>query len=149
MGEIRNLQFGAPKRKQFTVDGDETRVIEIDTGDTGILGRWSSVKKWFESVQERLEAMPKIEENSEESADQFSAEFNEMSNEVRQQLNILFDSDVCTPIVGNGSMLRTVNGEPLFMLTLETLLPLYEEDIKVEMQKSQKKIDKHTAKYKK
>ena len=143
MGEMKSLQFGAPKRKRFAVDGDETRYIEIDTGDTGILARWSGVKKWFESAQERLAAMPKIEENTEESVDKFSEEFNALSEEVRQQLNTLFDSDVCTPIVGNGSMLRTVNGEPLFLITLETLLPLYEADIKVEM----KKVEKHTAKY--
>ena len=147
MAEIKNLKIGAPKRKQFMVDGDATKVIELDTGDTGIVARWSSVKKWFEEVKNKLEAMQPDEENTQESVDKFGEEFAALSAEVRDHLNELFDSDVCTPIVGNGSMLRTVNGEPLFMITLEALIPLYEADIKVEMEKSQKKIEKHTGKY--
>ena len=147
MAEIKSLKIGAPKRKQFMIDGDESKVIELDTGDTGILARWNSMQKWFEDVQKRMDEFQKISSEDDVDLEKVSTEFAVLSDEVRDHMNELFDSDVCTPIVGNGSMLRTVNGEPLFLVTLEALVPLYEADIKTEMQKTSKRIAKHTSKY--
>lgn len=76
-----------------------------------------------------------------------SKRFAEIDAGAREKLNFLFDSDVCTPIAGNGALIRLVNGEPLFMLILDILTPLYEADIKVEYEKSRRRIEKHTAKY--
>jgi len=145
MGDIKSLKFGAPKRKRFSVDGDESRVIEIDTGDTGIVTRWAEIEPWFKELQNRLEIF------TAEAVESDSAVLGEMATldkDLREKLNILFDSDVCTPIVGEkGSLIRSVDGVPIFYTIIETLIPLYEQDIKVEAAKAQKRVEKHTAKY--
>lgn len=50
MSDIKNLSFGLPKRKKFTIDGDENRVVELDTSDTGIMARWNVVQEYFTSA---------------------------------------------------------------------------------------------------
>lgn len=146
MGEIKNLNFGMPKRKKFSIDGDENRVIELDTGDTGIMGRWSAVQEWIEQAAQELETLADAGK-SEEQAASASKRFAEINAGAREKLNFLFDTDVCTPIAGNGALIRMVEGEPLFMRIIDTILPLYEADIKVEYEKSKRRIEKHTAKY--
>ena len=146
MEKIKNLSFGLPKRKKFSIDGDESRVVELDTGDTGIVGRWNSVQEWLMNAASELEALSEANPEGEEAMNG-SRRFAEIDAGAREKLNYLFDSDVCTPIAGNGALIRLVNGEPLFVLIMDTLLPLYEADIKVEYDKSKKRIEKHTAKY--
>lgn len=145
----RSLSFGI-KRKRFSIDGDESRYIELDTADTGIVTRWNELEPWFNGVADRLKAMdiPTDGEPTEEIIDNVTGELATLDNELRENLNILFDYDVCTPIAGSrGSLIRTVDGEPLFYTILTVLVPLYEADIKVEAEKSKKRISKHTSKY--
>lgn len=146
MADMKTLSFGLPKRKKFSIDGDETRVIELDTGDTGILARWNGVQEWLMSAAQELEELSKLTPD-EEQAVNVSRRFAEIDAGAKERLNFLFDSDVCTPIAGNGALIRFVNGDPLFMLILDTLVPLFEADIKIEYEKSKKRIEKHTAKY--
>lgn len=146
MSDMKNLNFGLPKRKRFTIDGDESRIVELDTGDTGIVARWNGVQEYLVQAAQELEELSGLEPN-EEQALIASKRFQEIDTGAREKLNYLFDSDVCTPIAGNGALIRLVNGEPLFMLIVETLAPLYEADIKLEYEKSRKRIEKHTVKY--
>lgn len=146
MADMKTLNFGLPKRKKFSIDGDETRVVELDTGDTGIIARWSAVQEWIGSAAEELERLSGMNQD-ETQAMETSKRFAEINEGAREKLNYLFDADVCTPIAGNGALIRLVNGDPLFMLIVDTLLPLYEADIKIEYEKSRKRIEKHTAKY--
>lgn len=151
MANMKNLSFGLPKKKRFTVDGDPERVIEIDTGDTGILSRWNGLFKWFEEMDERISKFGEginPDEITAEQMDGISGDFAGIDDEMREKLNYLFAADVCTPVVGeHGSLIRMVDGEPLFMVIIETLVPLYEADIKVESEKSRKRMEKHTKKY--
>lgn len=147
MSDIKSLNFGLPKRKRFSIDGDESRVVELDTSDTGILARWNGVQEWLSNAANELEELSKAAPEDDVNAIEISKRFAEIDTGARQKINYLFDSDVCTPIAGNGALIRLVNGDPLFMLIVETLVPLYEADIKVEYEKSKKRIAKHTAKY--
>ena len=73
--------------------------------------------------------------------------FYELDKEIKEKLNYLFDADVCTPVVGNGAIIRAVDGQPLFTVIISNLLPLYEKEIENENKKAQARIAKHTAKY--
>jgi len=147
MGDMRSLNFGIPKRKKYAIDGDESRYIELDTTDTGIIGRWHEAEAYLTQAAEDIKA---IGDDMESGVDNgFSERFAAIDKGVREHINRLFDSDVCTPIVGNGSVIRIVNGsdQPIFMAILDSLIGLYETDIKAEFAKSQKRVAKHTSKY--
>ena len=151
MSGVKNLSFGLPKKKQFTVDGDPERIISIDTGDTGILSRWGGLSKWFEEMDAKISTFGEganPENMDAEQIENLSEQFSDIDEEMREKLNYLFAAVVCTPIVGeHGSLIRVVDGSPLFMVIIETLVPLYEADIRVESEKSKKRMEKHTKKY--
>lgn len=147
MAGINTLKIGAPKLKRFAVDGDESRVIEIDPGDTGIVARWAAVESWFRETEQTLDGI-NVEDGNEAQAREFAALYARIDEEAREKVNYLFASDVCTPVAGpTGSMMRTVDGQPLFMVVLDALLPLYEAEVRKEQEKTDARIKKHTAKY--
>lgn len=147
---MSNLNFGIAKRKTFTIDGDENRIISLDTSDTGIMGRLSAMQEFLNDSDRFVEEFEKANESATDDWNRsliLSKMFAERDAEMRKQLNNLFDSDVCTPIVGNGSVMRIVDGVPLYNTILERLLPLYEAEIAKQLTAQQKRISKHTAKY--
>lgn len=140
------ISFGLKARKVFSVDGDESRSFALDLTDTGILGRWHEMEDWFASADEKArDILSKADD--ENGIHDMSKAFYELDSEIKQKLNYLFDADVCTPVVGNGAIIRAVEGQPLFTIIISNLLPLYEKEIENENKKAQARIAKHTAKY--
>lgn len=144
---MNSLKIGIPKRKEFAIDGDESRVISIDTSDIAIISRWREFETWALAATEGIEVP--TEDQSEDTAAlrTFTDVFTGLDGEMRSHLNALFDADVCTPIAGNGSVMRPMNGVALWELILNAIIPLYEKDISKEIEKSRARMDKHLAKY--
>ena len=141
-----SISFGLKARKVFSVDGDESRSFALDLTATGILGRWHEMEDWFQGADEKArDILNKAED--ENGIHDMSKGFYELDKEIKEKLNYLFDADVCTPVVGNGAIIRAVDGQPLFTVIISNLLPLYEKEIESENKKAQARIAKHTAKY--
>lgn len=147
MAEV--LSFGRAHVRSFAVDGDENHVIRIDTTDTGILARWAQVESELAATLEEIDKLGDAEgETEQEKAISMSRRFDEIEQRARAQIDTLFNTDVSGPVCAKyGSLLRTVDGEPLLLKVLETLLGFYGEDIKKDIEKTRKHIEKHTKKY--
>ena len=39
MAELQNIDLSVFRKKQFTIDGDENRILELDTSDLNIIKR--------------------------------------------------------------------------------------------------------------
>ena len=72
-----------------------------------------------------------------------------IDNGMREQINYIFDSDVCSVCADNGSMYDLINGEFRYEVIITALSKLYEDNIAKESKKVQARIKKHTAKYSK
>lgn len=151
---MNTLKLGLPKKKEYAIDGDETRVIALDTSDVGIIARWHTFQAWANAANARVNELVKVDaletdEAKDEAVNAFTAEFAALDAEMREHINLLFDADVCTAIVGNGSVLRPVNGVALWEQIVDAIVPLYEKDILKEVEKSRARMEKHTKKYSK
>ena len=144
---MANINFGFDKKKSFTIDGDENRVIYLDTADVGIVNRLNDSMSTIHELEKKQERLSDMSKDDGTLVD-FTTLFAEVERDMRGVIDSIFDSPVSDTILGNSSVFSPVNGRYKFEAIIETLLDLYEADIKKETGKINKAhIAKHTAKY--
>lgn len=150
--DIRNISLS--NKKTFSIDGDLTRTIQLDTSDMNILVRMEEVYPEIERLA--VEAADKIvstkktdKEDGEESVEISSlvTVLKEIDNKMREKLNYIFASDVADACEPKGNMYDVVGGEFRFEHIIGVLSRLYANDITSEFKKMQTRVKKHTEKY--
>lgn len=150
---VGNIDLSALKKKRFTIDGDENRIIELDTSDIMITSRLAEAYPKIEDLLKRVQNIPTVEDNTDDintmvnGLSQFGKNLKEIDTEMRQLIDYIFDapvSEVCAP---TGSMYDPKQGSFRAEIIIDVLMQLYENDIKAETKKIKSRIDKHTSKY--
>lgn len=130
--------------KEYSINGDESRVIRINTTDFAIFDRIKKAMKQIDKIAKEYENVtPK---NDDEANDLFVS----ADKKVREQINYIFDSDVSTVAFGNTNCFSIVfsNKQPLFYNFLNAIIPTIRSDIEKVMSKSNKNVAKYTSQLK-
>lgn len=146
MGTIRNIDIDIREKERFTINGDENKVIELNTADMSIISRYSVAIPKLNALADRMDNLA-VEGDSDEDIEAFGKEFEDINNGVREVINEIFDYDICSVCAKDGSMFDLSNGEYRFIVIIDTLFSLYDKTITEESKKLQKRIKSHTAKY--
>ena len=139
---IVDIDLSVTKKKQFRIDKDDNRIIELNTSDLSILSRLQDSYPKLDALGVKATTISDPD-NSEETV----AILKEVDEEMRSLMDFIFDSkisDVCAP---EGTMFDMFNGDFRFEHILNTLITLYEDNIDKEYKLMTKKIKKHTSKY--
>lgn len=135
---MKSLNFNT-NFKTFCINGDETRVISVDTTDIGILNRAEQAKGKLEKLlSESTEAIKNKTE-----AEQFEL-LSVYDTKMRKIINDIFNSDVSTQAFGNSNCLSFCGGQPLCVNFLNALISEIESDMKNEGIKARNNISKYT-----
>lgn len=143
---FQNIDLALRTKERFTINGNEDKFIELNTGDVGISTRFADAIPKINEWVEKVENLAFTDENDEIS-DTFSAGFKEADLAIRELVNNIFDYDVCSVCVSDGSMFDLTDGNFAFEIIIETLFGLYEKTINDEAKRLQKRIKSHTDKY--
>jgi hypothetical protein len=161
--DIRDISLSS--KKGYRIDGDNNRILYLDTSDMNILVRMEEVypdiqKLAMEAVDKMAKARSKsISDDADEETDEEITEENqsslnditeilkEIDSKMRVKLNYIFASDVADICEPTGNMYDPVAGEFRFEHIIEVLSGLYANNITSEFKKMQEKVKKHTAKY--
>ena len=132
---VVDISLQAIRKKRFRIDGDDDRILYLDTSDFSILERYEKV-------------LPKIGNCMKDSSDDVSTEtMHNIDAELRELLDYIFDSNVSEVCAPSGYMFDLFNGEFRFEHIMQALLPLYEQNIEREYRKLRRNISKYTDKY--
>lgn len=153
----KSITFDVKTREQFLVDGDESKVIELDINDVNLVNRLTDAipkmqeldKRWTALNQEvSIDPDNAVEENLEE-VNKFSSNFKAIESEIRDILDEVFDSaGMSDTILGTTSAFSPVNGKFKYEQIIDVLVRLYEKNIQKEAEKfNRAKVKKKTAKY--
>lgn len=149
MGIVNNnvidIDLSITRKKRFRIDGDDNRIIELNTSDMTILNRLDEADKQLRELADK--ATFGMSENGEDDNADVVKELLATDKQMRDIIDYLFDapvSDVCAP---DGSMYDPFNGKYRFEHIMETLFTLYEKNITEEIKKMRKNVQKHTGKY--
>ena len=124
--------------KEFSINGDEKRVIRFNPKDFGILTRMEDTLSDFGEIEKKLK---------ESNDDNLTAVLKEAEKSVHEKIDEIFNADVHDIIFNNQSPISLVGGEFLFMRVIKAIIPIVEKEVKKEMQASEKRMSKYTEKY--
>ena len=142
--KIIDVDLSVTRNKRFRIDGDDDRIIELNTSDMTILNRINDADKKLRELADY--ATFDVEDTAENQEEAITKLIN-TDKQMREIIDYLFNSkvaDICAP---NGSMYDPFNGKYRFEHILETLFALYEKNINDEYKKMKKNVEKHTNKY--
>jgi len=139
----------AVEKKKIRIDGDDNRIIELDTSDLTILER-------LQQVYPRLNELGikgfDIDDSSEdsitpESVAKISDALSAIDKEMRGIIDFIFDAKIADICVPTGALYNMHNGEFQFERVLDALFGLYADDIQKEFGKMSDRMKAHTSKY--
>ena len=149
------LDLSLSKRKRFRIDGDDSRVLELNTSDLNLITRLRTAYPQLKEIsQNAFKDLPDVVIEDEdynfmedEATSKLSDALQGADAKMRSLLDYNFDSNVSELCAPHGSMFDPINGKLRFEHIIDTLTPLYETDISTEMNKVTANVSKHTAKY--
>jgi hypothetical protein len=146
-----NIDLSALRKKRFTLDNDESRVLELDTADLSIIQRLSEAYPKLEDLEKEVSQLTTGVEATEESVKDditiMASRLRDVDSKMRNVIDYIFDSNVSEMCAPTGSMYDPIGGQLRYEHLISILIGLYEENLAVEMKRVQKRVKSHTAKY--
>lgn len=152
--QIVDINLSEIQKKKFRIDGDDNKILALNTSDLNILSRLKEsypklVNLTNEAINRLPENFPKDEENPIESEEvnNLISVLKEIDMNMRKQVDYIFDSNVSEICAQDGSMYDPINGKFRYEHIIDTLADLYADNISTGMNKIAKRVWKHTDKY--
>jgi len=138
---ITDINIPVSDKKRFRVNGDNDKIIMLNTSDMGIVSRMEKGLKELKTLSQEV-AKSEIKDESE------LAEFIKITDEkMRSALNGIFDFDVASVCAPSGTMLDVHEGQFMYEHIITSLTGLYENNLAEEYKKMNERINQKTAKY--
>ena len=143
-----DIDLSATRKKRIRIDGDDSRIIELNTSDMDIIQRLNNLTSRINELGSKF-ANTKFDDelNERETTTELEKVFSELDIEMRVIVDELFQSkvaDICAP---DGTMWDMFNGYFRYEIIIEQLTNLYGENIQNETKKVMERLHKYTDKY--
>ena len=147
--DVVDVDLSIVKKKKFRINGDNTKILELNVSDMGILGRLDESYTKLMDLQDKVANLAEINEeaNDREILSSTAKKLNEIDKEMRDLLDYIFQSNVSEICGSEGSMYDPIEGTFRYEHIISSLVKLYENNLNTEFAKMKKNISKHTAKY--
>lgn len=150
--DIQDIDLTVTRKKRFRINGDNNKILELNTSDLGISSRLSTaynrLTKYVDEVSKILSSLPdegeEVTEHNEEVLDEQLAA---IDNKMRQELDFIFDAPVSDICSDGGAMYDPFEGAFRFEHIIEALLKLYENNLASEFSKMKRRVNNRTSKY--
>lgn len=118
---------------------------DMNFADT-ILTTLEKIGTMYTEYQAEAEKISKMEDEQEAGVRMFELG-RSADGRIRDELNGLFEKDICTPILGKMSSLTRADGFPIWANIIFGFIDLLDEKIVEEKKKENPRIEKYTKKY--
>ncbi len=150
--DVVDLDISAIKKKRFRINGDSSRILELNTSDLNIATRMSAsyerLVKYMDKVGKVLEKLPdEGEEANEEHEAEITKQLDDIDKEMRKELDYIFDAPVSEVCGYGGSMYDPFNGMFRYEHIMDAITKLYETNLNSEFNAMRKRINAKTSKY--
>ena len=149
--DIVDIDLSAIKKKKFRINGDNTKILELNVSDMSILARLDEAYPKLMDLQDKVANLAEMSDNADaDDRDILSttaSKLKEIDGSMREILDFIFQSNVSEVCGADGSMYDPIDGTFRYEHIISTLTKLYENNLNAEFDKMKKNISKHTAKY--
>lgn len=145
---IVDIDLSPIQKKPFRLDGDNSRIIRLNTSDLNIASRLEKTyPKLLELTRDASNKLDEVDNSDSDTKSDTIKLLAEIDKQMRDLVDYVFDEKVADKAVPNGSMYDPFNGKFAFEYVIEKLAELYETNFSQEVSLMQKRMNKHTEKY--
>ena len=140
---VLNLDLSETARTKIWVNGDNTKVLELNLTDMGVMSRLQDSYPKLDELTAEVRNLASADVSDEDIV----ATFKKIDKQMREIVDNIFDYPVCDVCCDGGSMYDPVGGQLRFEYIIDRISKLYETSLNEEFKKMQAKMKTHTAKY--
>ena len=151
---VLNLDLSETARTKIWVNGDCTKVLELNLTDMNIMSRAKDAQAKLDELQAEANELASVEvpksietEEDEKKLDKAIEVFKAIDKQMRDIVNGIFDFNVCDVCCDGGSMYDPINGQYRYEYIIDKLMALYGDSWEKEAKQNKATMQKHTAKY--
>ena len=153
--DIQDISLAVTNKKSIRIDGDENRIIKLNTSDVGIISRLEDAQPKLDELANKASKELSEVENTENEDGELNTKvlgkvLKEIDGEMRGYIDFIFDDEVSSKCAPSGNMFDLFNGKFRFEHIIEVLGNLYADNIKKELKefdKSRQVVNKKTSRY--
>lgn len=151
--EIRDLDLSSIQKKKFRINGDDSKMLELNTSDMAIISRIDEAYPKLEKLQkDAITAFADTdttenEENGTNAIKEFSDTLTKIDSNMRELVDYIFDSNVSEICADAGSMYDPLGGKFRYEHIIETLVKLYQDEISNEFNAFKNRVNNKASKY--
>lgn len=142
--DIIDINITGLKKKRFRINGDDNKILELNTSDINIATRLSEA---YPQLLECEKEINNLSLNSEDDITSFTTKFKPINDKMCNLIDFIFDSNVSELCSDGGSMYDPINGFLRYEIIIDNLSALYTSNLNKEMNKVKSRVKKHTDKY--
>jgi len=140
---VINLDLSETARTKIWVNGDCTKVLELNLTDMGVMSRLQEAYPKLDELVNEVKAI-----NSDDASDEeIVATFKKIDTQMKNIVDRIFDFPVSDICCDGGSMYDPIGGQLRFEYIIDKLSNLYQTSLNEEFKRMQAKVKTHTAKY--
>ena len=141
---VVNLDLQEIARTKIWVNGDCTRVLELNLSDMGVMSRLQDA---YPKLDELTEEVKNLASKEDATNEEIVETFKKINQQMKDIVDKIFDFPVSDICCDGGSMYDPIGGQLRFEYIIDKLSKLYESSLNEEFKRMQAKVNKHTAKY--
>ena len=150
--DVQDIDLSAIKKKRFRINGDNNKILELNTSDLNIISRltvaYDRLQKYMEKVGNILSSLPDNEDELTEANEKVIREqLGEIDANMKKEVDYIFDAPVSAICSDGGSMYDPFEGQFRFEHIIEAILRLYERNLDSEFNKMRRRVSAKTSKY--
>lgn len=137
------------EKTRFRINGDNDKVIWLNTNDTNILKRLDTGYQDLFNLSKDVSELDGVDTDNEEYMKHLTSELDKLDKAMKDKLDYIFDEKISEIILGTNSAYDVKDGKFMFEHIIETLGDLYATSFADEFAKLKKRVNenKHTTKY--
>ena len=145
--DIMDIDLSVTRKKRFRIDGDNNRILELNTSDMMIVKRLNVIYPKLQKLAVKASNELELDSESEDFIAKAGEAITSIDTDMRKLVDELFDAEVSKVAAPDGSMYDLFNGKFRFEHIIDTISGLYENNFNAEYKKISERITKHTGKY--
>jgi len=148
---VIDIDLSALRKKRIRINGDDTKIIEINVSDMGVITRLQEAYDRLVSLANKYnlqeeESKAETEANGIED-EEIVKTLQVLDTEMRELIDFIFQANVSEVCADDGTMADPINGQFRFEHIIEKFLAVYDKNFTDEFKKMSKNVKKHTNKY--
>lgn len=149
--DVVDVDLGFVERKRFRINGDYSRMLELNVSDMNIFSRmktgYPKLKTLVKEAQEKVQSIPDDLEDTEATLGAMADCLEDIDKKMRDLIDYIFDSNVSEICAPSGNMYDPVGGEWRFERIIDKISTLYANGLHAEFNKMKNRVETKTGKY--